>query len=212
MKIVFLIGTANPDETAKGNGARFLLDWNNFYHKMMHGLGIMPENTCHLFFSSGGMGKYASAKSIKNELDSIILGWKNEDICIVYIGHGQENGWALTGRYDIEALTYEELRLTFALHFGNLILLNNCCFGGAGSYALNAHSGDNLLISPLPATYSGYAYSFFSTLIKNWKDGKFYNPETSGDNTDSKPMVIGNRELQKLFFPKISAESRQAHV
>jgi len=202
VKWIFVIGLANTNETSKGIGNRFSFDLNNFYQSLERELGMMPENACHLFFSSGGMGAYSSAKSVKYELDSIILDWKKEDICVVYIGHGQENGWALSSRRDIEALAYEDLRLSFALHFGNLIFLNSCCFGGAGIDAFANHSGDNLLISPLPAANFGFAGSFFPDIIGSWKNGKFYDPENFGDNKDSKPVVLGNPELQKLFFPR----------
>ena len=200
MKVIFVVGTANPDEKARGIGARFSLDYNYFYQSLIYELGILPENVHQLFFSSGGMGKYVSAMSVKNDLDGIILEEKKEDVCLVYIGHGQENGWALTGSRDVETLTYEDLHLTFALHSGNLIFLNDCCFGGAGIAALANHSADNLLISPLPANNFGYAYSFLPALIRNWKEQKNYDPEKSGDNIDSKPVVFGNPDLQKLFF------------
>ena len=207
MRIFTVIGQASPDDSSID---RFLSDYKSFYKKLVYKLNFPPENIQHLTF---GSKECVSAEALQKEIESMILEESSGDLCFVYAGHGQENAMALSGQCDIEALTYEDLRLAFALHYGNLIFLNNCCYGGAGVTALADHSGDNLLISPMPASHAGFNFSFFSDLVENWKSGNLYNPEISGNNANSKPVVIGNPELQKLFFPPtIQPAPKDPHV
>ncbi len=205
MMFVIVTAAPSPIDIADANAGRFLRDTSNFCDSLEKNLGIGRDAMINLHF---GVNNLKDAASVKKEIESILLEHQDEDLCLVYIGHGQESGWALSGERDNEALAYDEMRLTFALHSGNLIFLNCCCYGGAGISALESHSGENLLISPLPATHSGYVHNFLSTAIRSWKYGNFYDPYVCRDNLDSKPVVSGNQELQKLFFLSgIPAES-----
>lgn len=197
MRIMIVIGQEGSKTASKELRVRFFLEANNLMGKLTSELNI-PEKSIS-FISLGGYLE-TTAEDIRKSLETAILEDPKEDFCLIYIGHGQENGWAISGIRDEQSLSYEALNLVFAPHEGNLIFLNSCCYGGAAEESLAAHPDNSLLISPLPATHFGYVFSFFNTLVENWKNGQFFDPETSGDNTDSKPVVIGNPELQKLFF------------
>ncbi|GEM_PF-3920242 len=206
MKLVFVIASASPKEKQKsrGDGIRFMLEYHSVYPKFTGHLDIRPEDIYHIFFDSPSFDtlEFNTADSVKESLTQIILEDRIADLCVVYIGHGQRNGWALSGQRNRESLSYRDLGMIFVQHHGNLIFLNSACYGGMGSYAMKYHSGEHLFISPLPATRSGIVCDFFPALIYGWEKGKFFDPSISVGNNDSRPVVVGNPELQRLFFLK----------
>lgn len=141
-----------------------------------------------------------SSKKIKADLEKVFIEKQKQDILLIYIGHGQENGWALSGIRDIDSLNYEELSLILAHHEGRLIFLNCCCFAGAAKWPLASHFGEHLLIAAMPEYKFGYVNNFFQYIFEDWSAHRLYNPHMSYDNFDSIPQVEGNEELQRLFF------------
>lgn len=205
MRVVIVIGQEGSEGASKALRCRFFMESTALINRFTGDLEI-PEKSIS-FTSLGGYRK-TTAEDIRKELEEIILENPKEDLCLVYIGHGQDNGWALSGLKDKESIYYEELNLILALHDGKLIFLNSCCYGGAGADALAAHPDNSLLISPMPATHFGYIIGFFSDLIEKWKSGEFYKSGTPAGNTDSKSVVIGDSNLQKLFFLKNTARPK----
>lgn len=198
MKAIVVIGQPNKSDIEHGLGTRFLEKAEIILSALREKLEFSKKDI--LVFSPDGTP--GSGQKFKNELESIFLEYPDEDICLFYAGHGQKNGWGLSGTRNIEAMTYRQLRLIFACHFGNLIFVNYCCFAGAAKYALTHRAGESLLIAAMPKNKSGCAYNFCRLVMEQWADEKFFNPHISSDNTEYVPPVEGNESLQSLLFSR----------
>ncbi len=197
MKFIIVTAQASPKDY---DSRRFERDADNFCSSLERDLYI-PDNSISLL--PFGQETIENAQEFQDMLTQEIISVNDEDLCIVYIGHGQRNGWALSGMKNKESLSYRSLRLSLVHHSGKLIFLNSACYGGMGAYAIDAHSGDHLLISPMTPTRAGYAAHFFGNLSRCWMAGSFYWPENFElENPGSSPLIYGNEKLQELFFPK----------
>lgn len=200
MKFIIVTARPSPRDIEKDSIRRFSRAVENFCDSLKNDLKVSQEDLILLPFEEE---IYFDVHEFQEKLTQAILDVGGEDLCLVYVGHGQRNGWALSGIRNDRSISYRNLRLSLVQHSGRLIFLNSACYGGMGAYALDAHSGEHLLISPMPLTRSGCADHFFGNLIKCWEAGEFYYPEKFiSENDNSKPFLYGNAELQKLFFLK----------
>ena len=196
MKAIIVIGRPNDRDVTSGIRKRFLRKLQIVRLGLEGSLGFSKKDIL-VFKPDGTPG---SGEKLKNDLESAFLENATEDICLFYIGHGQKNGWGLSGRRNIEAMTYRQLSLILSCHSGNLIFVNYCCYAGAGIYSLTHHIGESLLIAAMPKNKSGSAYGFCRMVMEYWADGKFFNPHVSRENNDYIPVVDGNEHLQSLLF------------
>lgn len=147
----------------------------------------------------------SSRQNVLSKLEEIFIEKRKEDIGLFYLGHGQENGWTLDSYRDLELVEYEKLAFIFAGHQGNLILINGCCFAGAAKQVMDHHYGDYLLIAAMPEDKYGYTHNFLSYIFNDWSNCRNFFPGQSLDNNrEFFPIVYGNENLQRLFFPKMN--------
>lgn len=116
----------------------------------------------------------SSSAEVAEKLQEIILDNPEEDICLLYIGHGAKNGWAVIGTSD-DVLEYESLRLIFAHHYGCLIFVNDCCYAMAGQKALESHNEETLFLAASPENYLSNTF-IVSHLFVAWLHEQTYNP------------------------------------
>ena len=131
------------------------------------------------FFREGVCSGYimidgSSGEEVAEKLQEVILENPEQDLCMFYIGHGDKNGWAITGTKE-NILEYEAIRLILAHHYGCLIFVNDCCFGLAGQKALESHSSETLFIAASPEDYLSNTF-IIAHLLKCWLHGQVYNP------------------------------------
>lgn len=190
MHAIVVVGRASEKDNDKLRFEKMAADVIN---KLNNKFGIKKYNIrkLNLDFS----------KDIKTVLEKIFIEKREQDILLIYIGHGQENGWALNGRQDENALYYDELGMILTLHERKLIFLNCCCYAGAATFFLPHQPKECLLIVAMPEDCYGYAHNFFCDIFDAWSKNRLYNPRLSNDNPDFTPQVEGNEELQRLFFP-----------
>src|SRR3989338_5870975 len=117
MYVIVVIGNANSNDFDKLRFENMAIDVIN---ELINKFSVKESDIRKLVHSS--------FKKIKNTLEEILIEKQKQDILLIYIGHGQENGWALSGIQDVDSLNYEELSLILARHEGKLIFLNCCCF------------------------------------------------------------------------------------
>ena len=146
-----------------------------------------------------------SRLNVLSKLEEIFIEKRKEDICLFYIGHGQENGWPLDGIRDWELIEYERLAFVLAGHYGNLIFVNDCCFAGAAKKAMEHHSGEHLFIAAMPENEMGFTFNFLNYILNDWRRGRMFSSAASLDNPNFTPVVEGNQNLQKLLFSKIKS-------
>lgn len=208
----FIIVTAMPSPgDIKDDPRRFERNTENLHHSLTRYLEVPGDAITLMPFSPDFAGKVGD---FHKKLTQAIIDIRDENLCLIYIGHGQRNGWALSGKRNEDSLSYRNLRLSLVHHSGNLIFLNSACYGGMGAYAIDVHSGEHLLISPMAPTRSGYATHFFGNLIVSWGKGELYRPENfHRENPGSEPLVYGNENLQRFLFLKDETRPpRGAHV
>lgn len=211
MKFIIVIARPSPRDIERDCIRRFSRAVENFCDSLKDDLKVSPDDLILLPFTEEISFQ---AIEFQKRLTQAIIDVSGEDLCLVYVGHGQRNGWALNGIKNQGSITYRNLRLSLVHHSGRLIFLNNACYGGMGAYALDAHSGEHLLISPMPPTRLGCSDHFFGNLIESWKAGEFYRQEKfAPENENSRPFICGNEELQRLLFlERKTAGSRGSNV
>ena len=140
-----------------------------------------------------------SSEEVFDELQLALLEWQNEDICLIYIGHGQENGWALSGYRDIEVLDYELLKIILALHHGNLIFLNACCDGLLGKMILVFHN-QHLFFGYSQDNPDCSLQSFWNKIVNAWEQCKLAD---CGFELNGQTIKLwdGDEKLNALMYP-----------
>ena len=135
-------------------------------------------------------------------MESYFLENAKEDICLIYIGHGEPEGWPLNGRRHQTTLTYTKLNLILVHHEGNLILVNHCCHAGAAEKSLKSHQGDSLLLAAMPEEFAGTPHKFLKTIFRGWKARTYFCIDDAHTTEGHRPVVIGNLKLQTLMYPE----------
>ena len=125
--------------------------------------------------------------------------WEQENILLIYTGHGQENSLALSGYQDQEVLEYDFFKALLTLHKGNLIFLNSCCYAFAGKTAID-YRDNALFIAALPADRIGGTDRFFKEIFQFWKNSK---PARFGllEAGHFVPLWYGDEKLNELMYP-----------
>lgn len=196
MKVILAIGRPNIYDFTDGISTRFWTKRELILKSLTERLKF-PEKDIFLLEPSGALG---SGEKFKKDLESIFLEYPKEDICLFYAGHGQEDGWGLSGEKDVEAMTYEQLALVLACHSGNLIMVNYCCFAGAAKNVFAHHGGESLLIAAMPENISGCADNFCRLVLEHWAGQKYFNPHIARESREYIPPVEGRECLQSLIF------------
>ena len=202
MKAIIVIGRPSLDDFKSGISMRFFEKSWIIRSALTERLKFSEEDIT-VFHPNGTVG---SGEKLKKNLESIFLNNPKEDICLFYAGHGQEDGWGLSGQKNIEAMTYEQLALIFSCHSGNLILVNYCCFAGAATAAFKHHPGESLMIAAMPVDVSGSSYNFCKLVLEHWAGQRFFNPHIARESMLYIPPVEGKESLQSLMFSKMRSE------
>lgn len=198
MKVIVVVGKANADDEANRIIDRFWERAIMVKAVLMRHLGFYARDILVLT-SDGSAG---SSVRLQKQLETALMGHRDEDVCLFYAGHGMEDGWALSGIRDNESLSYSDLGLLLAQHHGNLILVNYCCFAGAAVAAFSHKAGEWLLIAAMPADRSDAAYRFCAYVMRSWMQRSFFDPHASSESDLYVPPVLGNESLQKLLFDR----------
>ena len=199
MKAIIVVADTSPSDIQYRIADRFSFEGGISRLNLNTALKFHSDDVFYIL--SGKLNN--SVRRVQELIECILLEYREEDFCLFYIGHGQPEGWALSGILNQEVLSYEDLNLVLALHSGSLIFVNCCCYAGSAEKSLQARSGEFFLLAAMPSFVSGSANNFIKSIFKDWSIGKHFNPESvSTDDSHYGPVIFGNSDLEKLVFPK----------
>jgi hypothetical protein len=163
LRAVIVVGKANQNDQ---DDQRF--------HKIASWVGnVLSDYFRNRLCSGWTLLSGASSAEIAEKLQEIILDNPEEDLCLLYIGHGAKDGWAVLGTSD-DVLKYESLRLILAHHCGCLIFVNDCCYAMAGQKALEGHAGESLFLAAAPDNYLSNNFIVYHLFVAWLHEQQYY--------------------------------------
>lgn len=136
---------------------------------------------------------YLKGKRVEGVLKELV--GKNSPLIIYYGGHGLEDGWQLSNKYQIK---YNDIFTILKDQREPVIFVNDCCFGMAPQDYLPQLQCPYLLLGLAPKTKEGFG-SMVPGIIKCWKN---HQP------ADPKHWVENKKKLSQFVLEKCAARLR----